>query len=78
MKLEKKSKTAPKSNSGKKEIINSIKNEEEIIIKLNKYFYNWENNKLMKYSLNRANKSRKDNNIHSMSFNCYASYCRKS
>lgn len=49
---------------------------EEMIFKnLNKYYYNVEDKRIMKYSLNRMNKNRKKNKINSISFNCYDSYC---
>lgn len=43
----------------------------EYFKKMNKYYYNIEKKRIMKYSLNRANISIKDNKLHSMSFNCY-------
>ena len=50
--------------------------EEELIFKkMNKYYYNAENNKIMKYSLNRINKSVKTNKYNSISYNCYDTYC---
>ena len=54
---------------------NKYNEEEEEFIKLNKYYYYLEDKKIMKSSLNRANKSKKDNKIHSVSYNCFDTYC---
>ena len=49
--------------------------EELYFIKLSKYYYNIESNKIMKYSANKFNKSRKNNKIISITYNCYNTYC---
>ena len=75
-----KSKSESKKNMEKKEESNdeeksNIKSEEEIFKEFNKYYYNIEEKKLMKYSLNKFNISRKTNRINSISYNCYDTYC---
>ena len=80
---EKKRTNKKKAKSHDKENTTKIiidKNEEEtpeetMFKKLNKYYYNTENNNIMKYSVNRINKSTKTNKLNSVSFNCYDTYC---
>ena len=84
--LKKKSSIKRKSkseNKNKKEVkeeandedISNMKKEEEIFKDFNKYYYNIEEKRLMKYSCNKVNISRKTNRITSISYNCYDTYC---
>lgn len=57
------------------EDISNLKKEEEIFKEFNKYYYNIEEKRLMKYSCNKYNISRKTNRINSISYNCYDIYC---
>ena len=50
-----------------KDEFNNYNKEEKEFLKLNKYYYNLEDKRIMKYSLNRANKSKKDYNKYSVS-----------
>lgn len=43
--------------------------------KLNKSYYNTGNNNIMKYSVNRINKSIKTNKLNFISYNCNDTYC---
>ena len=70
----KKNKKLDSENKNEDKIILEDSEEENLFKKLNKYYYNTENNKVMKYSLNRINKSIKTNKYNSVSFNCYDTY----
>ena len=61
--------------SERKNFVSEDTQEETLFKKMNKYYYNCENNKMMKYSLNRINKSTRTNKYNSVSYNCYETYC---
>ena len=50
-------------------------NEEAIFKKLNKYYYNIEDNKFMKCAINKINYIKKNNMINSISYICYDTFC---